>query len=155
MHPRNWSWRRHTVQCHRSLYGSKVLFWDNENTTSGTVENSNRKRVEKSKRQSHVGCNTFKPHNVKPLSSQLVFKLKLDADGGIERYKARLVARGDQQVEGVNYQDTFSPVMDTEFTGVIRHAMAIFQSPTHEHRPKKIWKYIFTHQRECNGRLKS
>jgi hypothetical protein len=46
------------------------------------------------------------------LSSRFVFKLKLDAGGAIERYKARLVARGDQQVEGVNYQDTFLPVMD-------------------------------------------
>jgi hypothetical protein len=38
--------------------------------------------------------------------------LKLDAEGAIERYEARLVARGDQQVKGINYQDTFSPVMD-------------------------------------------
>jgi hypothetical protein len=48
-----------------------------------------------------------------------VFKLKLDADGAIERYKARLVARGDQQVEGINYQDTFSPVMDMTTARVI------------------------------------
>jgi hypothetical protein len=44
---------------------------------------------------------------MKPLASRLVFKLKLDADGAIEHYNARLVARGDQQVEGVNYQDIF------------------------------------------------
>ena len=53
------------------------------------------------------------------MQSRLVFKLKLDADGGIERYKARLVACGDQQVEGVNYKDMFSPVMDMATAHVI------------------------------------
>jgi hypothetical protein len=45
--------------------------------------------------------------------------LKLDSNGAIERYKARLVARGDQQIEGVNYQDTFSPVMDMTTARII------------------------------------
>jgi hypothetical protein len=44
-----------------------------------------------------------KPPGSKPLALRLVLKLELDADGAIERYKARLVNRGDQQVEGVNY----------------------------------------------------
>jgi hypothetical protein len=57
--------------------------------------------------------------DAKPLSSRFVFKLKLDADGGVERYKARLVARGDQQIEGVNYQDTFSLVMVMATTRII------------------------------------
>jgi hypothetical protein len=61
---------------------------------------------------------------IKPVSSRFVFKLKLDADGVIERYKARLVARGDQQIEGVNYQDTFSPVMDMT-TALVIFALGI------------------------------
>jgi hypothetical protein len=48
-----------------------------------------------------------------------VFKLKLDAHVAIERYKARLVARSDQQVEGVNFQDTFSLVMDMATARII------------------------------------
>jgi len=53
---------------------------------------------------------TERPYGCKPVGCKWVFKKKLRPDGTIEKYKARLVARGYTQKEGEDFFDTYSPV---------------------------------------------
>ncbi|SOV05994.1 uncharacterized protein UDID_19246 [Ustilago sp. UG-2017a] len=56
------------------------------------------------------------------VDSKVVLRLKLDADGMPIKHKVRLVARGFTQREGIDYQETFSPVAPL---GAIRAILAL------------------------------
>jgi hypothetical protein len=57
-----------------------------------------------------------RPQDRKVVGSKWVFHMKHGPDGQIERYKARVVAQGFSQVEGIDYNETFAPV--TKFNSI-------------------------------------
>jgi hypothetical protein len=58
-----------------------------------------------------------RPKNKDVVSSKWIYKIKHAADEGIEKHKARFVARGFSQKEGIDYEETFAPV--SRYTSII------------------------------------
>ncbi|CAI7844952.1 unnamed protein product [Closterium sp. NIES-53] len=59
------------------------------------------------------------PEGRKAITSKWLFKIKSDADGKIERYKSRLVAKGYQQKEKVDCKELFAPVVKPTTLGTL------------------------------------
>ncbi|SGZ16631.1 BQ5605_C020g09047 [Microbotryum silenes-dioicae] len=56
------------------------------------------------------------PADAKILGSRFVFRTKRDQHGQVKSYKGRLVARGDSQRSGIDFDETFAPV--AKFTSI-------------------------------------
>nr|GEU77870.1 copia protein [Tanacetum cinerariifolium] len=55
-----------------------------------------------------------RPDKVMVITLKWIYKVKLDYLGGILKNKARLVARGYRQKEGINFEESFAPVARLE-----------------------------------------
>lgn len=71
----------------------------------------------------HKANGTFevvnKPDAKVELTAKWVLNIKRNADGDIERYKARLVARGFKQKYGIDYHETYAPVAKMDSVRVL------------------------------------
>ena len=68
----------------------------------------------KSLENNNVWKLTVLPPGKKAISCKWVYKVKTNSDGSLERYKARLVARGFDQKFGSDYDETFCPFIRQE-----------------------------------------
>lgn len=51
------------------------------------------------------------PSGLKPITCKWIFKIKYKVDVTIQKYKVHIIARGFTQVLGVDFGDTFSPMV--------------------------------------------
>ena len=61
------------------------------------------------------------------LGSKWIFRTKLNADGSLQKLKVRLVAQGYDQAEGIDYLETYSPVVRTATVRGVLHLATIMQ----------------------------
>jgi hypothetical protein len=59
------------------------------------------------------------PQNANVVSCKWVFRHKLKPDGSLDRYKARWVLHGFSQEQGIDFEETFSPVVKSSMVRVV------------------------------------
>ena len=72
------------------------------------------------------------PKGAKTVGCKWVYKTKYDSRGNIEKFKARLVAKGFTQREGIDYNETFSPVSCKDSFRIIMALVAHFDLELHQ-----------------------
>ena len=75
---------------------------------------------------------TSLPRGKNAVSCKWVYTVKQNPEGKIERYKARLVARGYSQTYGIDYDKTFAPVAKMNTVRVLVSCAANFGWPLHQ-----------------------
>ena len=52
-----------------------------------------------------------RPMGKSVVGSRWIYKVKQVVDGSIEKHKGRFLAQGFSQIEGIDYEETFAPVI--------------------------------------------
>jgi hypothetical protein len=59
------------------------------------------------------------PKGAKTIGCKWLYKIKRDSKGNIDRFKVRLVVKGFTQREGIDYNETSSPVLSKDSFRII------------------------------------
>ena len=119
----------------RNLHDCNVLFLENNEPTTyaEAMESPNSElwleamRSElKSMDDNQVWNLVDLPDGVRAIECKWIFKKKTDMDGNVTVHKARLVAKGYRQVQGVDYDETYSPVAMPKSIRIILAIAAYF-----------------------------
>ena len=121
-------------QCHEILGDADTPKTVNEALSGPNAEQWQEAmdREMKAHNKNETWRNIERPAGEKVITSKWVFKIKRSENGGISLFKARLVARGCSQVQGIDFDENFSPVVKivslrTLFACAARNSWSVFQ----------------------------
>jgi hypothetical protein len=64
-----------------------------------------------------------RPQGKSVVTSKWIYKIKHAADGSVEKYKARFVARGFSQKEGIYFDEVFAPLPGIPLSELLFHLL--------------------------------
>jgi hypothetical protein len=79
------------------------------------------------------------PNDRRAIENKWIFKKNTDADGNVTVYKARLVVKGFRQIQGVDYDEAFSPVAMLKSIWILLAIAAYFNSEIWEMDVKTVF----------------
>ena len=84
---------------------------------------------------------TILPENSHSIGVKWVFKIKRNSDNSIDKFKARLCAQGFTQIEGVDFNETFAPVVRANTTRIMAAIASVKKFQIYNYDIKSAYLY--------------
>ena len=135
-----------SAQAHIAMHHEPTTFEEAIRCPEKAKWNETMGKEIKSLKDNQVWELTTLPTGKKAITCKWVYKVKTNSDGLIERYKARLVARGFDQKFRSDYNETFCPVVHLESLRTLialstQHGLELHHLD--KHLVCKLWKSIY------------
>ena len=128
--PPSWLQDYHCDQAMMALFSSEPQTFQEAAQEETWIEAMNEeiKMIEKN----HTWKLVDKPQDKEVIGLKWVYKVKHNDDGSINKYKARLVAKGYAQQPGIDFNETYAPVVRMETIRTVlalaaQHQLPVFQ----------------------------